>query len=51
MRIRKDTTKMLYIAYLPKPKGDHVDQRKVHKILKWYTKLTGDKYSIIAAPG
>lgn len=42
---------MLYIAYLPKPKGEHVDQRKVHKILKWYTKLTGDKYSIIAAPG
>ena len=42
---------MLYIAYLPKPKGELYDDRKIHKILTWYTKLTQDKYSIIAAPG
>lgn len=42
---------MLYIAYLPKSKGEHITERKVNRILKWYTNLTGNKYSIIASPG
>lgn len=42
---------MLYIAYLPKTKGEHITERKVNRILKWYTNLTGNKYSIIASPG
>ncbi len=42
---------MLYIAYLPKSKGEPVEERKINKILKWYTNLTGEEYSIIAAPG
>lgn len=42
---------MLYIAYLPKYKGEEKEQRKVNNILKWYAELTREKYSIVAAPG
>lgn len=42
---------MLYITYLPKSKGEPVGERKINQMLKWYADLTGDKYSVISAPG
>lgn len=42
---------MLYIIYLPKSKGDAINERKLNRLLKWYADLTREKYSIIAAPG
>lgn len=42
---------MLYILYLPKTAGEKKDCRKVNGVLAWYTKVTNQKYSIIASPG
>lgn len=42
---------MLYIAYLPKSKGEDVGDRKVNNILYWYMSKTNYEYSVIAAPG
>lgn len=42
---------VLYIAYLPKSKSESIEERKINNILKWYTFITENKYSVIAAPG
>lgn len=42
---------MLYIAYLPKIKGEDIQHRKVNKVLDWYMSKTNYEYSVIAAPG
>ncbi len=42
---------MLYIAYLPKVKGENVEDRKVNNVLDWYMSKTNYEYSVIAAPG
>lgn len=42
---------MLYIAYLPKVKGENVEDRKVNNVLGWYMSKTNYEYSVIAAPG
>lgn len=42
---------MLYIAYLPKVKGEHIEERKVNNVLDWYMSKTNYEYSVIAAPG
>ena len=42
---------MLYIAYLPKSKGEKLEERKVNKILNWYMSTTSNDYSVISAPG
>ena len=42
---------MLYIAYLPKTKGEPKESRKINCILDWYMSITEYQYSVIAAPG
>ncbi len=42
---------MLYIAYLPKVKGEDLEERKINRILKWYMTNTKNEYSVIAVPG
>lgn len=42
---------MLYIAYLPKVKDERLSERKVNRILEWYSKVTKNEYHVISAPG
>lgn len=42
---------MLYIAYLPKVKGENLEDRKINNVLDWYMSKTNYEYSVIAAPG
>lgn len=41
----------MYIAYLPKIKGEKVEDRRINKFLKFYIEKSSNKYSVIAAPG
>lgn len=41
----------MYIAYLPKIKGEKVEDRKLNNFLNFYIKNSNNKYSVIAAPG
>jgi hypothetical protein len=43
--------KNLYIVYLPKKEKEDINDRKILEILRWYSKVTCYKNSIIASPG
>lgn len=41
----------MYIAYLPKIKGEKLEDRNINNFLKFYIEKSNKKYSVIAAPG
>lgn len=41
----------MYIAYLPKSKGEKLKDRKINNFLEFYVNSSSNDYSVISAPG